>query len=247
MTTLGPGRTSAAEVDDPWAGIEDGPINVGEGDQPTSLRWRWQLAFRASRLGPAVTAVGFAFASYASSDGGSIFPTQERVATETGISERTISRALATLTDRGWLVLVARAEPGKGRSTVYRLALPNTGHRVLRLPVTESADTGHTDVHYPTQSPPLTRHRVRPQRHAQSHLQHHLQDQTTESDPWAAGIEDDGEDEPCEPPLEEASWSTPASASESEPTTGMAGRAAARKANRQGDEPEAYQSQYAGQ
>jgi hypothetical protein len=63
-----------------------------------------------------------AMANYASEDGKRIFPGIERLGHDTGLSESTVKRCLATLVERGHLVLVQQGH-GRGRASEYRMPI----------------------------------------------------------------------------------------------------------------------------
>jgi hypothetical protein len=73
----------------------------------------------------ATAAVGFVFATWASSDGSNAFPSYERVAEGLGTSPRTVSRAVHRLVGEGWLVVVRERRPPYQMTTGYRLSIPS--------------------------------------------------------------------------------------------------------------------------
>jgi hypothetical protein len=90
---------------------------------PTS-RWvqllRHEVIVTANRDLARLAHVGFVMATYANADGTSITVGQETLATLTGSSQESVSRALKTLCTAGWLL--GKRRPNK--TTEYRLQVP---------------------------------------------------------------------------------------------------------------------------
>lgn len=62
-------------------------------------------------------------ADFAADDGANVFPTVDRVAEDTSLSERAVRTALRRLEEAGALVLVAREDSGRHRAREYRINL----------------------------------------------------------------------------------------------------------------------------
>lgn len=85
----------------------------------------WQQAWRQAPkdgITPATVAVGFALATYADTEGGSVRPSQGALARAVGVRRESAGRAVATLRRLGWVELVSA--PQGRRPGVYRLTLP---------------------------------------------------------------------------------------------------------------------------
>lgn len=80
--------------------------------------------------------VGLTMATYADSNGGSIYPGVATLARATGRGPRTVDRALDDLRSSGWIVRVSSGAWRSGQADVYRLNVPN----VSNATVTHSAD-----------------------------------------------------------------------------------------------------------
>ena len=83
----------------------------------------WRKAIRGSLLPPASRHVLLTLSDYMNLDGTRGFPGGERLANDTGLSSRTVYRALSTAVGAGFLDVVAHGG-GRGRATHYVAALP---------------------------------------------------------------------------------------------------------------------------
>lgn len=104
-------------------------------------RFAWERAFRgAEGLTPTEKCIGLFASTYASRNGGDIWPGTERLARDTGVSKLTALRSLKKLREAGWLTRVHHAngrQGGGGRlADVYALSVP--AH--IKLPA--AADEG---------------------------------------------------------------------------------------------------------
>lgn len=101
-------------------------------------RFAWERAFRgAEGLTPTDKCIGLFASTYASRNGGDIWPGAERLARDTGVSKLTALRSLKKLRESGWLARVhhanGRQSAGGGRlADVYALSVP--AH--VKLPAT---------------------------------------------------------------------------------------------------------------
>jgi hypothetical protein len=88
---------------------------------------RWLNAAREGALhdvGTAAYAVAMTLAVYADKDGGNIFPGERKIMRATGMSQRTVRRAMAALRDAGVIVQVGKGNGMRGIAGSYRLAEP---------------------------------------------------------------------------------------------------------------------------
>lgn len=91
-------------------------------------RFDWERIVRRCRLSPTTKLVALTVATYASGDGTSAFPGNERLRLTTGLSDKSVRTALATLRDAGLLLRTyegSRARGGtRGRADEYELVIP---------------------------------------------------------------------------------------------------------------------------
>lgn len=98
-------------------------------DAPTRINTNdWRRAFlTAEGLDPTVRCVGWVAHAYASKDGSNVFPGEVRLARSSGVSERTVRRALEKLREAGWLLRVEHTNyrrNGTRLADVYALSVP---------------------------------------------------------------------------------------------------------------------------
>jgi len=98
------------------------------------FRSQWEQRFRAAgfardrpRDGMTDFAVGLVLSTWASPDGDSIFPGEERLAADFGCSRSTITRATKRLREAGWIEKVREGSSRNGKADEYRLTLPAVG------------------------------------------------------------------------------------------------------------------------
>jgi hypothetical protein len=90
----------------------------------------WRGAICDSDLAPTVRHVALTLSLHMNERGGSAFPSVERLAHETGLSDRTVQKALHTLVERGWLAHAnagnrgGRPKPGTIRTNCYEASVP---------------------------------------------------------------------------------------------------------------------------
>jgi len=94
---------------------------TAERRMPFSHRWAKALA-TDGRLAQVDIAVGMTLSYWMDKDGGSCFPTHERVAFHARLAVGTVRRSIQRLREYGWLEKVSRSAPG--RATVYRAVIP---------------------------------------------------------------------------------------------------------------------------
>ena len=95
-------------------------------------RYAWERALLAmADLQPTTKLVGLALATYANGDGTKAHPGQERLATDCGISSRSIRTHLTTLRERGWIECTFSGSSMGRRafSDEYSLVVPTVDHR----------------------------------------------------------------------------------------------------------------------
>ncbi|MYF31189.1 MAG: helix-turn-helix domain-containing protein [Gammaproteobacteria bacterium] len=95
-----------------------------------------QAVAGAHSIKGATRAVLYVLANYADRGGSNSFPSQARIADESGFSDRTVRRALTWLEEQGIIRRIGgkRRRGSRGRAVVIwriALALLKTGHRVL--------------------------------------------------------------------------------------------------------------------
>jgi hypothetical protein len=103
--------------------VTDGPPDEIHG----SSRYEWERIVRRVQMPPSVKCVAFALATYANTDGTSIYPGNERLAAVTCQGDKTVRRALAWLRG-GYLVERVREGSRGGRggfADEYRLTIPS--------------------------------------------------------------------------------------------------------------------------
>lgn len=109
-------------------------------------------------LPPPVKHVALNLATYADGDGRDVFPGNERLCDDTGLSDKTVRRALERLRQVGLIVRVVSGSRGgrRGVADAYRLAIPDDllervvlVSQAVRSAVTGTGDpepnTGHGD------------------------------------------------------------------------------------------------------
>lgn len=80
----------------------------------------WRAAITESGLPPMTRLVAFALSLHMNERGGSCFPSQARLAHETGLNEQTVKRHLRQLREAGWLTVKLR----KGTTPLYTATVP---------------------------------------------------------------------------------------------------------------------------
>ena len=98
------------------------------------FRHRWEQAFRdTDDLDPTSRLVGLMLATYANSDGANARPGQARLATTTGLADRTVRKHLALLIEAKWIEAQSRKpvdNPRRGGiATTYQLTIPDPTYR----------------------------------------------------------------------------------------------------------------------
>lgn len=100
-------------------------------DSPDRLpagRFTWERELRSTSLPPRARLVGLALASYANSNGSSIRPGVEQLVKASGLSRRTVIRAMTELVASRYLEQVSRGRAygrgGGGFASQYQLTLP---------------------------------------------------------------------------------------------------------------------------
>jgi hypothetical protein len=90
-----------------------------------SVRFRWERAFRGAAIGSAsVLALGLTLATYADTDGASIFPGQDRLSADLGLSRSTIQRSQDRLEELGWISRKGTSNRRAGKAQEWRLTFP---------------------------------------------------------------------------------------------------------------------------
>lgn len=87
-------------------------------------RATWMRAMRGRIPKIQDRAVAMALGTYGDKDGSSNYPGVDRLVDDLFLSESTVKRCLAWLTENGWLSKVERGDRWAGKSDVYRLTLP---------------------------------------------------------------------------------------------------------------------------
>lgn len=91
-------------------------------DTWNARQFGWQRALMAARLTASTRVVGMALAGFANGHSGECWPSADEIAEASGVSVRTVLRALPMLEEAG-LVEILRG-CGRGRRSVYRMAVP---------------------------------------------------------------------------------------------------------------------------
>lgn len=89
----------------------------------------WQTEFESAGVKPTSGFVGFVMSNRDNGDGKGFWVSAETIAQVTGLSLRTVERAIAELLRTGWLTQISRG--CRGRASRYRLTIPT------ELPVTD--------------------------------------------------------------------------------------------------------------
>lgn len=115
----------------------------------------WRGAIVESSLTSTQRLVALALSLHMNERGGSCFPTQDTLASETALSRRAVIQALRDLEDAGWLGRVpggGRKPGGNGRATEYTATIPTVQQvhpipeRTVHLTTKNSAAGAHQDV-----------------------------------------------------------------------------------------------------
>jgi hypothetical protein len=131
------------------------------------FRFEWERVIRAVVLPATVKHVALNLATYADADGTRVFPGNEAIASDTGLSDKTVRRALERLRDVGLIVRVVSGQRmgRRGVADGYELAIPaDLLERVLlvsqqgRTPVTVTGDSDGTPVTVTADPEPNTGH-----------------------------------------------------------------------------------------
>lgn len=92
---------------------------------PSPLRFDWERVVRASQMEPTTKLVALLLGTYASKDGSNVRPGLKRLSAHTGLSTRSMNRALVSLRSLGFLDRVSRGSNiGEVRADVYQLVIP---------------------------------------------------------------------------------------------------------------------------
>lgn len=99
-----------------------------------SWRWTWQRAIadpvHAKDLRPSRRHVASVLVLHMGTDGGSCFPSVAQIASETGLSERTVQDSIHDLERLGWLhVVYGGKKDGKRLANAYTATLPKSAFR----------------------------------------------------------------------------------------------------------------------
>jgi len=102
-----------------------------------SERLRWKIAVRESDLPSTQRLAAYAFDTFANADGRA-FPSTAALAAATGLSRRSILRALVALESKGWLVRIGEVRAKRGGSSIpiRQTAKPSSSltSSVIRVP-----------------------------------------------------------------------------------------------------------------
>ncbi|MFD6134580.1 hypothetical protein [Isoptericola sp. NPDC060257] len=93
-------------------------------DRQNFGRFEWERVLRRADLPYTVKCMGLMIATYASADGGDMFPGRERLAAEAGLSPRQVSRHLDALRDAKLLTVTRMHNRQAGRADEYALTVP---------------------------------------------------------------------------------------------------------------------------
>jgi DNA-binding transcriptional MocR family regulator len=102
---------------------------MSEYTKPPGLlfRWRWLIASERGPSSPTTRHVLLTLSLHMAADGGRAFPSEQRLAQETGLSERAVSTHLRLASEKGWIVRRRRRQIGKDWAQyVYQAAVPAT-------------------------------------------------------------------------------------------------------------------------
>lgn len=105
----------------------------------------WRSAICESDLSATVRHVALTLSVYMSERGDSAYPGAERLSHDTGLSERAVRTALATLVQYGWLELVTKGG-GRKKANEYRALIPERVHDIQGNTFTESDSLNETTV-----------------------------------------------------------------------------------------------------
>ena len=100
---------------------------MSENTKPPGLlfRWRWLIATEHGPRSPTTRHVLLTLALHMAVDGSRAFPSEQRLAQETGLSERAVSTHLRLASEQGWIVRRRRRQVGKDWAQyVYQAAVP---------------------------------------------------------------------------------------------------------------------------
>lgn len=105
----------------------------------------WRTSISNSSLPPTEKLVCMMLSTYMNEQGDSAFPSRDRLARNCSISPRTVTRVLASLREKGWLV----GQAVRGRPTRYTATVPEVTGVLYppsggETPVTRGVDTGDT-------------------------------------------------------------------------------------------------------
>lgn len=118
-------------------------------EQTPSPRYEWERIVRRIVMPGNEKLLALVLATYADRDGSRVRPGNQVLAAVTGMSERTVKRALAALRDCGLLAVSRRGggRDGQGRATEYQLTIPgDLLDRVSLLDPSEATVSGATQV-----------------------------------------------------------------------------------------------------
>lgn len=98
----------------------------GDQDQPAGFVFRFQRAIREAQLSAHAKLIALVLATYADVGGRSVFPSQRRIAQDSGLALSTTTKRLAELSAGGWVKSFDRARNGRGwRRSGYVLSIPS--------------------------------------------------------------------------------------------------------------------------
>lgn len=116
---------------------------MSEGTARLSPLFTWRSAVCDSDLPPTARHVALTLSLHMNERGGSCFPSREELARETGLSVRTVDKAIRTLEDAGWLHVERPArQRGRGHPNRYTARVPGEeGRTTFALP-TQKGESG---------------------------------------------------------------------------------------------------------
>lgn len=88
-------------------------------------RLEWQRVLRRVKMTPSTKLVGFVLATYANNDGSSAYPSVAKLVRVTGMSKRTVLRALDDLRGFGLIERTDRSRRRVGLADTHRLTVPD--------------------------------------------------------------------------------------------------------------------------
>lgn len=90
-----------------------------------NIRYAWEQVVRSTEMDPTTKLVALLLGTYASKDGSNVRPGLKRLSAHTGLSTRSMNRALVSLRSLGFIDRVSRGSNiGEIRADVYQLVTP---------------------------------------------------------------------------------------------------------------------------